>query len=142
MTPYELVAVAWAVLLAAWAVLVTGVVTVACWLIIRGWREDRRHPFGPPLSTRTVARFARDKEGHPRSGTRLELLELSRKLQDTRSAIAQLKRALAEHPDSPALKVNLESVFKRFDELHADLQDYYVQRERQPESMRREGGMQ
>ena len=72
----------------------------------------------------------------------LELLELRRKLQDTRSMIAQLKRAIAEHPDSLALKVNLESVFKRFDELHADLQDYYCSRERQPESMRREGGMQ
>ena len=70
MTPYELAAVVGAGLLAAWAVLMMGGVAVACWLIVKAWREDRRHPFGPPLSTRTLARFARDEEGHPRSGTR------------------------------------------------------------------------
>ena len=52
-----------------------------------------------------------------------ELLELSHRLQDTSSAITQLERALAEHPDSPVLKVNLESVVKRFYELQADFQN-------------------
>ena len=52
-----------------------------------------------------------------------ELLELSHRLQDTSSAVAQLERALAKHPDSPALRVNLESVSKRFDQLQAEFNE-------------------
>ena len=52
-----------------------------------------------------------------------ELLELSHRLQDTSSAVAQLERALAEHPDSPVLRVNLESVSKRFDQLQTEFNE-------------------
>lgn len=49
-----------------------------------------------------------------------ELLELSHRLQESSSAIAQLERALTKHPDSPSLRVNLESVSKQFGQLEAE----------------------
>ena len=52
-----------------------------------------------------------------------ELLELQHKLQDTASTITELERALSVEPDSLGLRLNLESVVKRFDELQAEFQD-------------------
>ena len=52
-----------------------------------------------------------------------ELLELRHKLQDTASTITQLERSLALEPDSLGLRLTLESVVKRFDELQVDFQD-------------------
>ena len=48
------------------------------------------------------------------------LLELSDKLKETSAALSHLERALAEHPESPALRINLASVSKRFEQLQAD----------------------
>ena len=53
-----------------------------------------------------------------------ELLELNHRLQDTSSAITKLELALAKHPDSPVLRLNLESVWKRFDQLQAELDEF------------------
>ena len=46
--------------LATWGIVVLAGVIVAAWRIVRDWREDRRHPYGPPLSMRTRARFRLD----------------------------------------------------------------------------------
>ena len=53
-----------------------------------------------------------------------ELLELNHRLQDTSSVIAKLELALAKHPDSTALRLNLESVWKRFDQLKAEYDEF------------------
>ena len=50
-----------------------------------------------------------------------ELLELQRKLQDTASTITELERALSVEPDSLGLRLSLESVVKRFDELQVEI---------------------
>ncbi len=52
-----------------------------------------------------------------------ELVELQHKLQDTASQITQLEREVARSPDSLGLRLSLESVVKRFDELQTDFQD-------------------
>jgi hypothetical protein len=49
-----------------------------------------------------------------------EILELQHKLQDTSAAIAQLERAIAANPSSEALRLNLESVTKRFNVLESE----------------------
>ena len=56
-----------------------------------------------------------------------ELLELQRKLQDTVSTITQLERSLAQEPGSLGLRLTLESVEKRFDELQTDFKDLAYQ---------------
>ena len=52
-----------------------------------------------------------------------ELLELQYKLQDTVSQMTQLERSVAQSPDSLGLRLSLQSVVKRFDELQGDFQD-------------------
>ena len=48
-----------------------------------------------------------------------EQLELQQKIQDTRTAIAQLEDALAADPGSPILQINRESVINRLSRLNA-----------------------
>ncbi len=49
-----------------------------------------------------------------------EILELQHKLQDTSATISQLERALIANPESPALRLNLDSVVKRFKSLESE----------------------
>jgi hypothetical protein len=49
-----------------------------------------------------------------------ELLQIQHQLQDTTAAIAQLEKALAEHPESPVLRLNLASVSNRFRQLQEE----------------------
>ena len=62
--------------------------------------------------------------------------ELDKKLQDTASIRAELERRLARHPDSFALRLTLESVVKRHEELLDDLQHETGCVERQRSSAR------
>lgn len=48
-----------------------------------------------------------------------ELLDLQYKLQDTSAAISQLEHELAANPNSPIVRINLESVQNRFQRLEA-----------------------
>lgn len=52
-----------------------------------------------------------------------DLLEIQHKLQDTAATVTQLERALALDPDSLGLRLSLESVVKRFEELRIDFDE-------------------
>ena len=53
-----------------------------------------------------------------------ELLKLNHRIQDTSSVIAKLELALAKHPDSTALRLNLESAWKKFNQLQAEFYEF------------------
>ena len=52
-----------------------------------------------------------------------ELLELQRKLQDTAATITELERRILQRPDSRGLRLSLESVVKRREDLQADFNE-------------------
>jgi hypothetical protein len=49
-----------------------------------------------------------------------EILELQHKLLDTSATISQLERALLAEPESPVLRLNLDSVVNRFNHLESE----------------------
>ena len=57
-----------------------------------------------------------------------EILELQHKLQDTSATIAQLEQAIAANPTSDILRLNLESLSKRFDILDAEFKTLAARR--------------
>ena len=58
-----------------------------------------------------------------------EILEIEEHLADTVCAIVHLNRKLALSPDDFLLRLNIESIFKRFDKLEAEFMDVARQKD-------------